>query len=186
MSVIFIVIYSIWLLSEVLVNRLMHSNKRDKQQADKGSLLFIWLTITISITAAVYIANSYFLPVSSYSGIKYFGLALIILGIIMRLLVIRSLGKLFTVDVTIRENHRLKKDGFYRYLRHPSYFASFISFIGFGLSLNNWISLLLVTVLIFIAFAKRIKIEEKALTAFFGKEYQNYKKQTKAIIPFIY
>ncbi|WP_091394853.1 methyltransferase family protein [Flavobacterium noncentrifugens] len=65
------------------------------------------------------------------------------------------------------ENHKLKTDGFYKFLRHPSYFASLVSFVGFGISLNNWIALAIITTAIFTAFAYRIQVEEKVLGRIF-------------------
>ena len=96
------------------------------------------------------------------------------------------MGKYFTVDVTIREGHQIKKDGVYSILRHPSYSASLLTFLGLGLFLNNWISLIIAFIPPFLAFLYRIKIEEKALTEQFGQDYIDYKKQTKKLIPFIY
>lgn len=186
MSLLFIIVYSVWLLSEILLNRLVRSKKTDKQDADKGSITFIWLTIAVSTTAAVLVAMWYALPVSVNPGIAYIGVGIIIAGIVLRLLVILTLGRFFTVDVTIRQDHQLKKNGFYKYLRHPSYFASLLSFVGFGISLNNWASIAIVTVCILIAFIKRIQVEEKALIERFGEEYIDYTKSTKGLIPFIY
>ncbi len=186
MNSIFIITYSIWFLSEILVNRLLGSKKTDKQNIDKGSLYLIWIIIFICIFSAVFISNKIYIPLLKDPNIKYFGIILIYLGIILRLATIKTLGKFFTVDVTIKENHRLKKDGFYKYLRHPSYTASLLSFIGFGISLNNLISLALIVILIFTAFSIRIRVEEKVLIEHFGSEYSDYKKNTKGIIPFIY
>jgi len=42
-------------------------------------------------------------------------------------------------------------------------FSSLLSFIGFGISLNNWFSLITIASLVTIAFLYRIKIEEKTL-----------------------
>ena len=186
MSLLFIIVYSVWLLSEILLNRLVRSQKTDKQDADKGSLTFIWLTIAVSTTAAVFVAMWHAIPVSTNPGIAYMGVMIIIVGIVLRLLVILTLGRFFTVDVTIKQDHHLKKDGFFRYLRHPSYFASLLSFVGFGLSLNNWASIAIVTISILIAFIKRIQVEEKALVERFGEEYIDYRKSTKGLIPFIF
>jgi len=118
--------------------------------------------------------------------ITYLGLALIVIGVIIRLIIIKSLGSFFTANVTIKQNHKLKTDGFYRFLRHPSYTALLLSFIGFGISLNNWISLMIIVITILIVFINRIRIEEKVLIEYFGQEYLDYKKTTKALIPFIY
>lgn len=186
MSIIFPFTYLIWLLSEIILNRLLRSKSTDKQHADNNSLALIWLTVVISNALGYYIAMTEYFPIALSTVLPYFGLALICTGIVLRLFVVRSLGKLFTVDVTIRENHQLKTDGPYQYLRHPSYAASLLSFIGFGISLNNWISLLLVTVAIVTVFIIRIRIEEKVLIEQFGEQYSRYKKEVKGLIPFVW
>ena len=186
MNLIFAITYGIWLLSEILINRLLGSKKTDRQNADKGSLYLIWILIFICIFTAVFVSIKYNIPILKNPNIKYAGILLIYAGIILRLVIIKSLGHFFTVDVTIRQNHRLKTDGFYKHLRHPSYAASVLSFIGFGISLNNLISLITVIIFILTAFIIRIKVEEKILVEHFGSEYSDYKKSTKAIIPFIY
>ena len=101
-------------------------------------------------------------------------------------MIIRSLGKYFTVDVTIRQDHQIKKEGFYKFLRHPSYAFSLLTSLGFGLYLNNWLSLIFAFVPPFLAFSYRIKIEEQALVEKFGDEYTEYRKSTNKMIPFIY
>jgi len=186
MNLISSIIYGSWFLSEVILNRVLRSKKTDQQNKDKGSLALIWVVIFVSIFSAIFTAKSISLPMMNSDAIVYIGLALIIIGIVLRIMIIRTLGKFFTVDVTIKQDHKLKKDGFYTYIRHPSYTASLITVIGFGISLNNYASLVLVTVLISIAFLIRIKVEEKLLMVHFGDEYVDYKKNTKRLIPFIY
>lgn len=186
LTLLFGVVYIIWLLSEILLNRLLHSGAGDKQHADKNTLSIIWLIIIITIFLSVFISVKYPVVISAKEWLPYAGLGIIIAGMLIRLLAVYSLGRFFTVDVTIRKDHRLKKDGLYKYLRHPSYFASFLSFVGFGISLNNWLSLLLIIAAIFTAFVLRIKVEEKILTEQFGPEYLEYKKSTYRLIPFLY
>lgn len=181
----FSITYILWLASEVLLNRLLHSKGTDKKDADKNSLSLIWVTIFLSVSLAVYISMKFSMPIFTNSLYSYIGIALIIIGMIIRFAAVISLGKFFTVDVTIRQGHQLKKDGLYKYFRHPSYFASLLSFIGFGISLNNWLSLIVITVAIIVAFSMRVKVEEKALIEQFGEEYLNYKKTTSGFIPFV-
>ena len=185
-TAIFTITYCIWCLSEIILNRLLRTKNTDKQKADKGTLYLIWITIIVCIALSVFISIAFYLPISENSIICYLGLVIIYVGIIFRLLVVRSLGKFFTVTVTIRKDHSLKRDGFYKYIRHPSYLASAMSFVGFGIALNNWISLLLLSIAILSVFVIRIKVEEKVLIEEFGDEYLEYKKTTKSIIPFIY
>jgi len=186
MNLIFIVIYTIWFVSEIIINRILRPSKTKDSQTDKGSLTLIWIAVFLGIFTAVYVANRYYFPILKNETIKYFGLLIICLGVFFRIIIIKTLGDFFTVTVAIRQNHQLKKDGFYKYVRHPSYSASLLSFIGFGISLNNILALLIVFAFIFIAFTFRIKIEENTLMEHFGAEYTSYKKKTKKLIPFIY
>jgi protein-S-isoprenylcysteine O-methyltransferase Ste14 len=179
-------IWTIWLFSEVALNRLMHSKSSDKKNKDQGTLLLIWVMIAVSITLAVLLTTFETFRISITPIVSYVGLAVIILGMIFRFYAIYSLGKFFTVDVTIRKDHKLKDDGLYGIIRHPSYTGSLISFIGFGLSLNNWLSFALITLIMIVSFVRRINIEERALTEQFGDEYKQYMLKTKRLIPLIY
>lgn len=183
---IFSIIWITWCASEILLNRLMRSGSSDKKGKDKGSLILIWIMIALAISCGLIFANHIKVPISKQLLISYVGLFIIIVGMAIRFFSIWTLGKYFTVDVTIRDGHKLKKDGFYRIIRHPSYSGSLLSFIGFGISLNNWLSLTAVVLLIMISFLYRIKIEEKILIDQFGKEYLEYKKNTYRLIPWIY
>ena len=176
--------YIILALSEILLNRLLRSKSNDKQNADGKSLRTIWITIIVVIIAAVLI--SYYLPFPIYSTVagRYIGVAVIFAGIAFRLYAVAALGKYFTVDVTIRATHQLKTDGIYTYIRHPSYLGSLISFIGMGMTFNNWLSLIIIMVAILVVFINRIKIEEQVLTQHFGTEYTEYKKRTIGFLPF--
>ena len=52
--------------------------------------------------------------------------------------------------------------------------------------LNNYIAAIVRLVPVFFMFIYRINIEEKALRDQFGKNYSDYMKKTKRLIPFIY
>ncbi len=186
MKLVFTLSYIVWFSSEVLYNLLLRPKKDVKKTADKGSFILIWIVIILGIFLSINIRANFSAPIMSWSWLPVVGLALIWIGVIMRLLVVISLGKFFTVKVTIKEDHKLKTDGFYKYFRHPSYAMSLLSFIGFGVSLNNWISLAFMTLAILLVFRYRINVEEKALIGQFGEEYLEYKKKTKRLIPFIF
>ncbi|MGI4875404.1 MAG: methyltransferase family protein [Janthinobacterium lividum] len=186
MPLLFLLVYIGWFLSEILLNRLLRSSAADQPNADRNSLRLIWLTLIVTINLAVYVERHTHLPLAHSRLVPYLGLGIIGLGVGLRLLVIRSLGRFFTVDVTIRQGHQLKTDGFYHYLRHPSYAASLLSFVGFGLSLNSWPALLLVMGGVLAAFSYRIWVEEAVLTQQFGADYLAYKRTTKRLIPLVY
>jgi protein-S-isoprenylcysteine O-methyltransferase Ste14 len=186
LQIIFAVSMFAWFLTEFLYKNILKSGEKDKKNQDKSTLNFLWIAIPFSIAGAIISSNYTKFPIADEAWISYLGEACIIIGITMRYIIIRSLGKYFTVDVTIREDHKIKKEGFYRYVRHPSYAFSLLTSLGLGLYLNNGLSLLLAFIPPFIAFSYRIKIEEAALTEQFGNEYLEYRRKTKKLIPFIY
>ena len=178
--------YFIFLLTEISLNRMLRSTSNDKQGADKESVTLIWVTVILSMTVAGYVAEKFSAPIFSSHLRTYIGVALIYIGIIIRLVAVYTLGQFFTVDVTIRKNHQLKKDGCFRYVRHPNYAALLISFLGVGITDNNWFSLVIIFIPILTAFIIRINIEEKVLIQHFGVEYLAYRKTTKRLIPLVY
>jgi protein-S-isoprenylcysteine O-methyltransferase Ste14 len=186
MNTLFTIICSIWLISEIVLNRVFRSGENDKKNADKNSLDHIWLTIILAACLSIIIFSYSIVPIFSNSKYRVIGLLLIIIGMTIRFIAVFTLGKMFTVDVTIRKDHKVRKDGIYRCLRHPSYAGSLLSFIGFGLHLNNWLSLFVITIPMFIVFIMRIKIEENLLVSQFGSDYTEYKKGSYRLIPFIY
>ena len=184
--VIFWIIWIIWILSEILLNRFMRSGSGDKKNQDKGSLGFMWIMIVLGISASIFIAFKTRFPIGPGLLVPTIGLLLLVAGMTLRFISVFTLGKMFTVDVTIREDHKIKTDGVYRYIRHPSYTGSLLSFTGLGLTWNNWLSLIILFVLITISFIYRIRIEEKLLTEQFGNGYLEYQKKTYRLFPWIY
>ena len=186
MNLLFIITYIIWISFEIVLGRIARSSQSDKKSADKHSEIFIWLSVIVSVASGVLIASNYSFPLSGSGWLQVSGLAVIFLGILFRFLCIRQLGKYFTVNVTIRKDHQLMQTGFYTYIRHPSYSGSLLSFLGFGLSLNSWLSLTIVVLLPLITILYRIKIEEAVLEEKFGQQYRDYATKTRRLIPFIY
>lgn len=175
-TTIFYILMLLWLATEVFYKQRLPSNETDKKDKDKSSLNILWVIIILSISLSIFV-----------SYIRFSTLDLtIVKDQWIGIFIVRSLGKYFTVDVTIREDHKIKKDGFYGVLRHPSYAASLLTFLGLGLYLNNWLSLIIACVPPFLAFSYRIAVEEKALVEQFGQDYLDYRKSTKKLIPYIY
>lgn len=181
-----IIIWSVWFASEILLNRLVRSSKQQATAKDAGTLQMMWRLIGIGITLGI-LATIY-IPVfiSTSNEVRLVGLTLIVAGMILRFSAIRSLGRYFTVDVAITRGHRIKTDGLYSIVRHPSYTAMLISFLGFGLSLNNMVSVIAIILPVAVSIIIRIRVEETALTEQFGEEYTQYCTKTKRLLPWIY
>ena len=171
--------------SEIILGIVRRSGSAD-QCRDRHSLRILWLVICVSIAGSIIAANSFRFASFRSREIFIAGLILFAAGIVIRWYSIIHLGRFFTVDVSIAAGHRIIDTGPYRYVRHPSYSASLLSFLGFGISMNNWVALLVVFVPVTIAFLYRIHVEETMLSEALGVDYVEYKKHTKRLVPGIY
>jgi protein-S-isoprenylcysteine O-methyltransferase Ste14 len=97
-----------------------------------------------------------------------------------------TLGRFFTVDVTIEKDHELVERGPFRVVRHPSYTGVLLAFVGLALTLDNWSALLVILLPISAAFIHRMNMEENALSGALGREYTDYMQRTKRLVPFVY
>ncbi|MBK9017899.1 MAG: isoprenylcysteine carboxylmethyltransferase family protein [Saprospiraceae bacterium] len=113
----------------------------------------------------------------------WLGLLLIIGGLFLRILAIRTLDKFFTATVHIKDDHRLVTKGVYAFLRHPSYTGAYLCYLGTALWLGAWVGLIVATVLMGIAYYVRIQAEERALEGQFGEAYELYRQRTWIMVP---
>jgi protein-S-isoprenylcysteine O-methyltransferase Ste14 len=175
-----------WLGSEIALARLKHSRPADARY-DNSSLRILWMVIIPSVTAGVFLR---FQPTGNFGGGSHLfqiaGILFIICGLVLRWVAILSLKRQFTVDVAITKDHRIVKTGVYKFVRHPAYAGSLLSFLGLGLFFANYLSLCVIFLPICSAFLYRILIEEKTLLDAFGDEYRGYCRSTNRLIPGIY
>jgi protein-S-isoprenylcysteine O-methyltransferase Ste14 len=164
--------------------------KRSKSRAtgkDRFTLPLLWTVIGLSIFAGFFLREAF--PEGRLPHARAFyiaGLILFLLGLITRWSAIVYLGRFFTVNVAIAEDHQLITTGPYRYLRHPSYTGTLLVFLGFGLCMLNIFSLAAVFLPIAAAFLWRMHVEEEALRSAFGDRYRLYASQTRRLIPLVW
>lgn len=175
-----------FLLSEAVLSVSRRSRGTGVKQ-DKSTLRILWLTIAVSVAASVYVARHATIGNLSHpTAFRWMAVALFVLGILIRWWAIIVLGRFFTVDVQIEADHELVDRGPFHLVRHPSYTGVLLAFVGFGLSLMNWIALVVLIVPIFAAFVYRMNVEEEALSGALGDRYRKYMMRTKRLIPGIY
>lgn len=96
----------------------------------------------------------------------------------------KTMGKNYSQEVIISKKQELVIDGPYKFVRHPQYTAQLISDIGAGVALASYLVLPVVLLLQIPLFILRASLEEKLLLKHF-EDYENYKKRSGFIIPFI-
>ena len=61
-----------------------------------------------------------------------------------------------------------------------------MTLLGLGLASRTWLGTIIIMVLFGLVIGYRINVEEKALKGEFGKDYLEYAKKTKRLIPFLF
>lgn len=173
-------------LSEVLLGVFKRSGTAS-QATDRSSLRVLWAVILASIALAVLAASRLPRFGSALLASGYaLGVLVFLAGLGLRWYAIIYLGRFFTVDVAIAEDHRVVDSGPYRLVRHPSYTGALMAFLGIGICLGNWVSLAVATLPIAVAFMWRIHVEEAALAGALGERYAEYARRTKRLLPWVY
>ena len=133
----------------------------------------------------VYMINPQWMAWSAWSApewLRWMGAASVLVSIPLIYWMFHSLGKNVTDTVAIREEHKLVTEGPYRYIRHPMYSFSMLSFIGFSLLTANWF-IGLAGGLALVMLAIRTPLEEAKLEEKFGKAYREYSARTGRFFP---
>lgn len=96
---------------------------------------------------------------------------------------IRELGRMWSLHVEIRSQHRLVRSGPYRWVRHPAYTSMILELLALGLLLQSYFTGLAVTLLFVPTLLARIRIEEAALSQQIAG-YADYQRATPALVPY--
>ena len=111
------------------------------------------------------------------------GITVLAAGVALRTWAILTLGRLFKFVVVIQEGHRVVAAGPYRLLRHPSYTGGLVAFLGAGIALDSWLSMVSMVMLPLAAILVRIRVEEAELATALGQEYRSYASRTRRLVP---
>ncbi len=158
---------------------------RIKKETDQFSVFIILGFSVLSVGFAVYEWANLSVRPAALSW-EVVGAMLLLMGLLLRIWSIRVLGKFFTTTVKQVDDHQLVTTGPYARVRHPSYLGAYLAFVGNAVFLGAWRATILALILMLIAYAMRIKIEEKTLIGIFGERYLQYQKQTRRLFPFIW
>jgi len=120
--------------------------------------------------------------ISRHSPLGFVGAAMTAAGLLFAIWARLYLGKNWSGQVTVKQDHELIRSGPYRFVRHPIYsgillalagttlcFGHFWGFVGFPLTwLGLWI---------------KSRLEERFMVQIFGAPYEDYRRTTGALIP---
>jgi protein-S-isoprenylcysteine O-methyltransferase Ste14 len=153
------------------------------QDAGSFRALMIGSPVSLVVAIAASFAPHWTIPHETFAASV--GIVLLIAGAVLRRVCFRTLGTSFTGSVVVRPDQAVVRHGVYRWVRHPSYTAAFLMFVGIGLALGSWISVAILFFAHCVLYGNRVVVEEQALLATLGEPYRDYMSRTKRFIPFV-
>jgi protein-S-isoprenylcysteine O-methyltransferase Ste14 len=157
------------------------------EKTDRGSTMVIALAGWFGMLAAFGVAGIRNFQLLHGRKIWFMlGLLLILAGTALRRHCWRVLGQHFTGNVKAAADQPVIQNGVYRWIRHPSYTGGMLMYLGTGLALTNWLSVLMIGGPGLLAYAYRVRVEERALVGQIGAPYEEYMGRTKRFLPFIF
>jgi protein-S-isoprenylcysteine O-methyltransferase len=143
----------------------------------------IWSVYIMQLLAVCEAAYLRFPDSMQWNTTTTISLISILLGLALRSWAVFTLGKFFTMHLSVQNGHKLISSGPYKFIRHPSYTGAFFIYVGMPMFLHSWISLVAAAIVLPIAWHRRIYYEEKMLAQELGEEYVAYCKSVKKVIP---
>jgi protein-S-isoprenylcysteine O-methyltransferase Ste14 len=131
--------------------------------------------------------------VNPFSPLQLISWTLLLIAIALVLSGVQLLRKMGKPDaarndapmMAFEKTTQLVTAGIYRYIRHPLY--SSLLLLGWGIffkAVGVWTILLVCGVTVFLTLTARM--EESENIRFFGSQYEEYRRQTKMFIPFLF
>jgi len=187
-------IYVVYLLTAyifTLADTLIRSIPKEKRAPKKFDILILsMLFLSPFFLIGAFLENklliSQIFPFWDNIIISYIGFILYLTGGLLTLVARVQLGRFGIAELITEEDHQLFTQGVYKHIRNPMYSGGLIATIGFCLVFRCIISLIIIFIFNFLIYRMRIIEEEKILLKKFGEEFEDYKKKTKKLIPFLY
>jgi protein-S-isoprenylcysteine O-methyltransferase Ste14 len=166
-----------------------------KRDINRGAWWRFWWVRIIVIVVAASVA----LHAAGLGGLKYhFGFVspiapnvplatlaviLCVFGVALAIWARLHLGRNWSPAPNLKEGHELITSGPYKIIRHPIYTGILMAMLGSALVSPPW---LIAFVIFGCMFVWRVKKEEDLLMKQFPNQYPEYKKQTWALVPYIW
>src|ERR1700690_1974172 len=133
----------LWIVFEILLVVRDQLQGKGKAGKDRGTLYYNVLAIALGMTvASVLNGNSKFFFHGHWSDtVFWIGLFIMWLGLGLRIWAVVTLGASFRTTVETHKDQQVIRRGPYRLVRPPSYTGLILMCFGFGISLQNWLSL---------------------------------------------
>jgi protein-S-isoprenylcysteine O-methyltransferase len=174
-------VFAVWAVSSILARQTIGSYSYWQSRMSVWVIgLAWWLLLDRGMTGALALR---FVPM--HPAIVYSGFALTLAGLGLALWARFYLGGNWSGQIELKRDHRLISTGPYGIMRHPIYAGFMLASLGTALVYGE-LHELLAFALILAAWSYKSRLEENFLVKQFGAEYEEYRKQVKGLVPFVW
>jgi protein-S-isoprenylcysteine O-methyltransferase Ste14 len=114
----------------------------------------------------------------------WLGLLMVAVGLAFAVWARVHLGRNWSGQVTVKEDHELIRGGPYAIVRHPIYTGMLFAILGTAIAFGEWRGLIAFGLLT-ISLVPKLRMEERFMRETFGERYVRYCAGVPALIPFI-
>jgi protein-S-isoprenylcysteine O-methyltransferase Ste14 len=182
-------IYGVWLLGVLVwVAGAFAAKRTARAQTTSSRLIQVSLSalaflLLLDNTPPFALLTWRFVPLSSV--VDYTGVVFTVVGVAVAIWARFYLGSNWSGSVTIKQDHQLIRTGPYAIVRNPIYAGLELAILGTALAIGEVRGLAAACVAL-TGMLLKCRSEEEFMTQQFGAEYLQYKKDVRAMIPFIW
>lgn len=121
-------------------------------------------------------------PLAGGVALSWSAIALVALGLAIRIGAMAKLGSRFSPLVAVQRDHQLETGGLYGIVRHPGYLGAWLATLGASLAFGSAVALPLAA-LMAIALFVRLRHEDRVLRKHFGETWRRYAARTGGLFP---
>ena len=177
----------VWITAEIFLARRTAVQAGSVLNTEQRSQRVLWISILMGLSLALGFKYLAWAPIKlEYIPRQALAMLMFGAGLYLRYAAVTKLGRFFTTNVAIQQEHRLINDGPYRWLRHPAYTGLLIALFAAGVAMGDYLALALLLMPTVWAFSRRIEIEERMLLAEFGSVYADFCQSTWRLLPWVY
>jgi len=169
--------------------------------SDRGSTRAISLAVMIPVIGLVMSVQSVTIPnakalaffspsspveLPGMPALAWWGVAAGALGLVLRLWAVLVMRERYTRTLLVQDDHTIERGGPYRFVRHPGYLGSLLTLNAIAVTTGNAVVIGLTFVALLAAYAHRVRAEDAMLVETFGDAYASYRREVKALVPFVW
>lgn len=182
----FVITMAYWRFSEISTEKEKPKTKRQDRFLSKTVVMWFGYRVVTSFVL-LQVIGLHILPMQGTIVMQITGFSISLVGIGVAKSARRILGTNWTHarEYQVKKKQELITAGIYKYLRHPIYIGFTLYFIGAELVAKSWLVVPMTVIAFAFAYAQG-KREEKLLLSHYGKEYRQYMRRSKMLIPFVW